>query len=91
MASGTERDSRSTGANAALLQPNEYKVILIGAVGVGKTSLLMRYVHNNFEDAPNKFVAEERKAITINGKEMVLYLWDTAGMCHVAHVSLINQ
>lgn len=59
--------------------PNEYKVILIGAVGVGKTSLLMRYVHNEFQETPNKFVSEEKKTITINGKEIVLYLWDTAG------------
>ena len=80
MAAASDHGNRSsTGINPTLLQPNEYKVILIGAVGVGKTSLLMRYVHNEFQDTPNKFVAEERKTININGKDMVLYLWDTAG------------
>lgn len=73
------QDGRSSTTNTTLLRPNEYKVILIGAVGVGKTSLLMRYVHNEFQETPNKFVSEEKKAISINGQEIVLYLWDTAG------------
>lgn len=61
------------------MRPDEYKVIIIGAVGVGKTSLLIRYVHNEFSESVTKFVSEERKNITINGKEMTLHLWDTAG------------
>ena len=57
----------------------EYKVIIIGALGVGKTSLLLRYVHNTFEDRISKFISEERKPVVVNGKEVVLHLWDTAG------------
>ena len=63
-----------------ILRNNEYKIILIGAVGVGKTSLLMRYVFNTFDETPNRAISEEKKTITIGGQEIVLDLWDTAGM-----------
>ena len=61
------------------LGSNEYKVIIIGGLGVGKTSLLLRYVHDTFEDRVSRFVAEEKKGVTINGQEIVLDIWDTAG------------
>ena len=64
---------------ATALCMNEYKVIIIGALGVGKTSLLLRYVHNTFEDRISKFISEEKKVITANNKEIGLHLWDTAG------------
>ncbi len=63
-----------------VLRNNVYKVILIGAVGVGKTSLLVRYVHNSFEDSTMRAISEEKKILTIGGQEIVLDLWDTAGM-----------
>ncbi len=64
---------------ASDLQKDEYKVIIIGALGVGKTSLLLRYVHNTFEDRISKFISEEKKSVVVNGREIVLHLWDTAG------------
>lgn len=64
---------------ATALQAEEYKVIIIGALGVGKTSLLLRYVHDTFEDRLSRFVSEEKKTVTVHGKEMVLDIWDTAG------------
>ena len=63
-----------------VLRNNEYKVILIGAVGVGKTSLLLRYVYNTFEDSSTRAISEEKKELTISGQKIVLDLWDTAGM-----------
>ena len=62
------------------LHKDEYKVIIIGALAVGKTSLLLRYVHNTFEDRISKFISEEKKSVVVNGREIVLHLWDTAGM-----------
>ena len=64
---------------ATALQAEEYKVIIIGALGVGKTSLLLRYVHDTFEDRLSRFVSEEKKTIVVQGKEIVLDIWDTAG------------
>lgn len=66
-------------SQGVVLGTNEYKVIIIGAVGVGKTSLLVRYIYNTFEDSSMKVISEEKKKITISGQEVVLDLWDTAG------------
>jgi len=46
---------------------------------VGKTSLLLRFVHDTFVDRVSRFVAEEKKAVVVNGQEIVLDIWDTAG------------
>ena len=82
--------SRSSTNQSDLLRPNEYKVILIGDVGVGKTSLLTRYVHNSFEETTTKFISEEKKDITINGQKIVLHLWDTAGVLQYVYISYID-
>ncbi len=71
--------SDHSGTLASALQADEYKVIIIGALGAGKTSMLLRYVHDTFEDRISRFVSEERKTITAAGKEIVLDIWDTAG------------
>lgn len=64
---------------ASALVANEYKVIIIGSLGVGKTSILLRFVHDTFEDRVSRFVAEEKRAVAVNGQEIVLDIWDTAG------------
>ena len=71
--------SFSSDSMATAFSSSEYKVIIIGGLGVGKTSLLLRYVHDTFEDRVSKFVAEEKKTIVVNGVEVVLDIWDTAG------------
>ena len=64
---------------ATALQADQYKVIVIGALGVGKTSILLRFIHDMFETTISRFISEEKKAITVNGKELILDVWDTAG------------
>lgn len=64
---------------ASVLATSEYKVIIIGGLGVGKTSILLRYVHDTFEDRVSRFVAEEKKTVSVDGYEVVLDIWDTAG------------
>ena len=78
MAKNKDKDNMATA-----LQAEEYKVIIIGALGVGKTSLLLRYVHDTFEDRLSRFVSEEKKTVVVQGKELVLDIWDTAGMRRV--------
>ncbi len=70
---------------AAAFSSSEYKVIIIGGLGVGKTSLLLRYIHDTFEDRVSKFVAEEKKTVMVNGVEVVLDIWDTAGKMRGEH------
>lgn len=62
---------------------NEYffKVVLIGAPSVGKTSILERFVTDIYtEDYKATIGADFRtKDIVINGQTVLLQIWDTAG------------
>ena len=57
------------------------KVCMLGAAGVGKTSLVKRYVESIFDDKylTTIEVKIDKKAITIGGEEINLVLWDLAG------------
>lgn len=59
--------------------PHTYKVMIIGRSGVGKTSLLWRYLYNEFkEDLRGTIIDKETKKIEVSGKDLELELWDTA-------------
>ncbi|MDQ2919550.1 MAG: GTP-binding protein [Verrucomicrobiota bacterium] len=57
------------------------KVCMIGASGVGKTSLVSKFVHSIFSDKylTTVGVKIDKKTLSINGNEMTLMLWDLAG------------
>jgi small GTP-binding protein len=58
-----------------------FKFILVGDTGVGKTSVIGRFVENRF-DLNHEFtvgVEFASKNIAINGKTIKLQIWDTAG------------
>lgn len=57
------------------------KIILIGDSGVGKSCLLIRYADNMFNDsfAPTIGVDFKTKYINVDGQQVKLQLWDTAG------------
>lgn len=67
-----------TGASA---DPLKYKVVIVGASGSGKTSILERFQHGRFNPNPavttGVFFATKR--VEINGRIMDAQLWDTAG------------
>ena len=52
---------------------------MIGALAVGKTSLLVRYVHNQFQERMSTLIAEKEKVVAVDGQEVHLKIWDTAG------------
>ena len=58
-----------------------FKIILIGSSGVGKSSLLQRYIQKVFEDAYTCTIGVDffMKTIEVNDKTVKLQLWDTAG------------
>eukprot|EP01103_Thecamoeba_quadrilineata_P000383 TRINITY_DN10321_c0_g1_i1.p1 TRINITY_DN10321_c0_g1~~TRINITY_DN10321_c0_g1_i1.p1 ORF type:complete len:220 (+),score=39.65 TRINITY_DN10321_c0_g1_i1:150-809(+) len=66
-------------------KPNEYdylfKIILIGSSGVGKTSLLTRFVDDRFDQEQVNTIGVDFKIKTldVDGKKIKLQLWDTAG------------
>ena len=57
------------------------KVCLLGSFGVGKTSLVARYVHSMFADKYHTTVGVkiDKKLLEIEGQEITLMLWDMAG------------
>jgi small GTP-binding protein len=59
----------------------EYKVVLVGDAGVGKTSLIVRYHQNKFfEDQVGTIgSAFIRRQVTLAGRDIILSVWDTAG------------
>ena len=58
-----------------------YKIVLLGGPHVGKTSIIQRYVSNAFSDSRNITVQAEyaEKRVTVQGKNALLTIWDTAG------------
>jgi small GTP-binding protein len=57
------------------------KIILIGDASVGKSSLLLRYIDQTFEENYICTIGVDFKIKTIeqNGKKLKLQIWDTAG------------
>ncbi|OHS97298.1 Ras-related protein RGP1 [Tritrichomonas foetus] len=57
------------------------KLILVGDAGVGKTSIVQRYLHDTYEqnNSPTIGAAYETKVIEIDGSMFDVNIWDTAG------------
>ncbi len=57
------------------------KVCMVGAFGVGKTSLVARYVHSIFSEKYQTTVGVkiDKKVVTTAAGEVTLVLWDLAG------------
>ena len=61
--------------------PQTYKIMIIGKSGVGKTSLLWRFLHNEFKDLRGTIIDVEQKKMKVkDGTSVVLALMDTASM-----------
>jgi small GTP-binding protein len=57
------------------------KICLLGSYGVGKTSLVARFVHSMFADKYHTTVGVkiDKKVLDVEGQELTLMLWDMAG------------
>jgi small GTP-binding protein len=68
------------------------KICLLGSFGVGKTSLVARFVHSMFADKYHTTVGVkiDKKVLDVDGQELTLMLWDMAGEEDGAPVKL-NQ
>ena len=59
------------------------KVVILGDSGVGKTSILYRYIFDKFEreNLPTLGASFKSKLVTVpgDGEQIKLNLWDTAG------------
>ncbi len=57
------------------------KIVLLGNPGVGKTSIVQRYIHKRFQDhnEPTIGAAYTTSTITKDNCQLTLEIWDTAG------------
>ncbi|TRY75635.1 hypothetical protein TCAL_04507 [Tigriopus californicus] len=61
-------------------QSNDYRVVVFGAGGVGKTSLVLRFIHGTFRDSYIPTIEDTyRKVISSNNSICTLHLTDTTG------------
>jgi len=60
------------------MEDSTFKIIFAGNQGVGKTSLLCRFVEGTFQDNIGEFEVKKR-AVTVDGEEYALAFFDTAG------------
>jgi Ras-related protein Rab-22 len=62
-------------------KPREVKVVLLGDTGVGKSSLVLRFVTNNFKPYSESTIGASfmSKMITVESKQIKFQIWDTAG------------
>ncbi|CAF4753245.1 unnamed protein product [Pieris macdunnoughi] len=60
---------------------NNFKVVLLGEGCVGKTSILLRYIEDKFNDKHLSTLQATflNKKLNINNKRINLSIWDTAG------------
>ena len=68
---------------------NKFKVVIIGATNVGKTSICNSIIHKPFNDnyTPTKNFASFFPIIDVNNKKIKLDMWEIAGFkkCNCAH------
>ena len=64
------------------------KVCLLGAFGVGKTSLVRRYVQSIFSETylTTVGVKIDKKTLAVGSEPVILLLWDIAGEDEVSHI-----
>lgn len=77
----TRLNSIMAGKNHKGCKSKLLKVVLLGDGGVGKSSLMNRFVSNKFDSQSFHTIGVEflNKDITIDGKLFTLQIWDTAG------------
>jgi len=64
---------------SSVIHMEEYKVVVFGPGGVGKTSLILQYLEGKFETYDPTIEDSYRKEITVRENPAVLEILDTAG------------
>lgn len=60
---------------------NKYKLVFVGDMSVGKTSIISMFMYNHFDQSYDATIGIDflAKTHTVDGKTIRLQLWDTAG------------
>lgn len=69
-----------------------YKVLVIGDLGVGKTSIIRRYVHHNYSNNYRATIGVDfaLKVLNWDSETVRLQLWDIAGKTHPGSIAVKN-
>jgi len=61
--------------------PTKYKIVIVGNSSVGKTSVVVRFTENTFQEVMQATIGVDfkRRPFEFDGHQVSLYLWDTAG------------
>ena len=61
--------------------PVKYKVVFLGDQSVGKTSIILRFMHDTFDPQYQATIGIDflSKTMVVDDKMVRLQLWDTAG------------
>ena len=64
------------------------KICVVGAAGVGKTSLVRRFVESIFDESYQTTIGVkiDKKRLALDGREVTLVIWDMAGEDEFAQV-----
>ena len=64
------------------------KICMVGACGVGKTSLVRRFVESIFDESYQTTIGVkiDKKLLELDGREVTLVIWDLAGEDEFAQV-----
>ncbi|KAN0015385.1 hypothetical protein ACTFIV_002509 [Dictyostelium citrinum] len=67
------------------------KILVVGKLACGKTSIIQRYCHNNFQPKykPTIGVDFQQKVLEIMGQKVLLQLWDIAGQERFGHMTRV--
>lgn len=68
-------------STASINYYDKFSIMLIGDEGVGKTSLIERYINNNFSNEQRRTIGVDSyiKEKQIGDKNILIKLWDTVG------------
>ena len=69
-----------------------FQVITVGDSGVGKTSIVLRFVKDKFyEDLTEAgYVSDFVKEVKVSERTVKLHIWDTAGLVSISQPAFIN-
>ena len=67
-----------------------HKICIVGAFGVGKTSLARRYVSSIYDDRylTTVGVRVDKKELKANGRDLTFVIWDIAGEDEITRLSM---